>query len=148
MSLISILSETPFPAASTTRLTFAERPWLTKRSRPLTRSSWSAAYFFAAPLTGLKDRKLIWMPLTEIDRLMEAGVRIGWVLADGLTTRGLVWVVGLPRYQKVYPAEVIPVPGPAPAGTHPDLLSMPGVKTRLPMPSGKMWLGGWERRAD
>jgi len=57
------------------------------------------------------------MALEEIDRLMAAGVRFGTVLADagyglsapfrrGLSARGLVWAVGIPRRQKVYPADV------------------------------------------
>jgi SRSO17 transposase len=55
--------------------------------------------------------------LAEIDRLIAAGVRFGAVLADagyglsapfrhGLSERGLVWAVGVPRHQKVYPAGV------------------------------------------
>lgn len=55
--------------------------------------------------------------LAEIDRLMATGVRFGTVLADagyglsasfrqGLSARGLVWAVGVPKYQKVYPADV------------------------------------------
>src|SRR6266853_1685474 len=55
--------------------------------------------------------------LAEIDRVMAAGMRFGCVLADagyglsapfrqGLTTRGLVWAVGIPRHQKVYPVGV------------------------------------------
>lgn len=55
--------------------------------------------------------------LTEIDRVREAGVRFGCVLADagyglsapfrqGLSERGLTWAVGIPYKQKVYPAEV------------------------------------------
>ena len=48
--------------------------------------------------------------LTEINRMIAAGIRFGCVLADagyglsapfrqGLTTRGLAWAVGIPRYQ-------------------------------------------------
>ncbi|MCR0985616.1 IS701 family transposase [Roseomonas populi] len=51
--------------------------------------------------------------LAELDRLRAAGVRFGTVLADagygasgefrkGLTGRGLLWAVGIPRVQKVY----------------------------------------------
>ena len=51
--------------------------------------------------------------LTEIDRLMAAGVRFGCVLADaecgsgapfrqGLSARGLTWAVGVPRTLKVF----------------------------------------------
>jgi SRSO17 transposase len=57
------------------------------------------------------------LALHEIDRVMTAGVRFGMVLADagygvsapfrqGLSARGLTWAVGIPRHQKVYPAEV------------------------------------------
>ena len=55
--------------------------------------------------------------LEEIDRLQEAGVRFGCVLADAgyglsapfrhaLTERGLSWAVGIPWCQKVYPADI------------------------------------------
>ena len=78
--------------------------------------------------------------LAEIDRVMAAGVRFGCVLADagyglsapfrqGLTARGLIWAVGVPGRQKVYPAEVkliFPIAGRGrPRQRHiPDLLSM------------------------
>jgi len=55
--------------------------------------------------------------LDEIDRVRAAGARFGCVLADagyglsgpfrqGLSERGLVWAVGIPSRQKVYPADV------------------------------------------
>jgi len=55
--------------------------------------------------------------LTEINRVRAAGVRFGCVLADagyglsapfrqGLSERGLIWAVGIPFKQKVYPADV------------------------------------------
>jgi SRSO17 transposase len=55
--------------------------------------------------------------LAEIDRLIAAGLAFTTVLADagyglsarfrqGLTARGLLWAVGIPRQQKVYPADV------------------------------------------
>ncbi len=55
--------------------------------------------------------------LAELDRLRAAGVRFGIVLADagygvsapfrqGLSARGLIWAVGVPRHLKVYPADV------------------------------------------
>jgi SRSO17 transposase len=55
--------------------------------------------------------------LGEIDRLVTAGVRFTTVLADagyglsapfrqGLSARGLAWAVGIPKHQKVYPADV------------------------------------------
>jgi len=57
------------------------------------------------------------MALTEIDRVVAAGVRFGCVLADAgygmsaafrqaLTARTLAWAVGIPRHLKVYPADV------------------------------------------
>ena len=57
------------------------------------------------------------MALAEIDHVIAAGVRFGCVLADagyglsalfrqGLTARRLTWAVGIPRYLKVYPADV------------------------------------------
>ena len=55
--------------------------------------------------------------LAEIDRVRAAGVRFGCVLADAgyglsagfrqaLSERGLRWAVGIPKHQKVYPADV------------------------------------------
>src|ERR1019366_6272820 len=77
----------------------------------------------------------------EIDRVMAAGMRFGCVLADagyglsapfrqGLTTRGLVWAVGFPGRQKVYPAGVkliFPIAGRGRSRQRhiPDLLSIP-----------------------
>lgn len=57
------------------------------------------------------------MALSEIDRVIAAGVRFGCVLADagygmsasfrqGLTDRKLAWAVGIPRHLKAYPADV------------------------------------------
>lgn len=79
--------------------------------------------------------------LAEIDRLMAAGVRFGTVLADagyglsapfrqGLSVRGLTWAVGIPRHQKVYPANVrlvFPVAGRGRPRKNaiPDVLSVP-----------------------
>ena len=59
--------------------------------------------------------------LAELDRLIDAGVRVGVVLADagygasaafrhGLSERGLTWAVGIPRNQKVYDADVELIP--------------------------------------
>lgn len=59
--------------------------------------------------------------LAELDRVIDAGVRFGVVLADagygasaafrhGLSERGLTWAVGIPRNQKVYGADVQMVP--------------------------------------
>ena len=55
--------------------------------------------------------------IEEVDRMRAAGMRFGCVLADAgyglsapfrqaLSERGLLWAVGIPRHQKVYPAEV------------------------------------------
>jgi SRSO17 transposase len=55
--------------------------------------------------------------LAEIDRVIAAGIQFGTVLADagyglsapfrhGLSARGLAWAVGIPKHQKVYPADV------------------------------------------
>ena len=55
--------------------------------------------------------------LAELDRVLQAGVRFGVVVADAgygisaafrqaLSARGLLWAVGIPRVQKVYPADV------------------------------------------
>jgi SRSO17 transposase len=59
--------------------------------------------------------------LAELDRLVDADVRFGVVLADagygasaafrhGLSERGLTWAVGIPRNQKVYGADVQLIP--------------------------------------
>lgn len=77
--------------------------------------------------------------LVEIDRLIAAGVRFGTVLADagyglsaafrqGLSARNLTWAVGIPKHQKVYPADValiFPVGGHGRPRKHsiPDTLS-------------------------
>ena len=61
--------------------------------------------------------------LCELDRVRAAGVRFGVVLADAgygisaafrgaLSARDLLWAVGIPRIQKVFPAEVAMVPPP------------------------------------
>lgn len=55
--------------------------------------------------------------IEEIDRIIAAGVRFGCVLADAgyglsasfrqaLSARRLCWAVGIPKHQKVYPADV------------------------------------------
>jgi SRSO17 transposase len=80
------------------------------------------------------------MALSEIDRVIAAGVCFGCVPADagygmsapfreGLTARKLTWAVGIPRHLKVYPADVQmvwPVAGRGrPRKRHvPDVLSM------------------------
>jgi SRSO17 transposase len=78
--------------------------------------------------------------IEEIDRAILAGVRFGCVLADAgyglsasfrqaLSARGLHWAVGIPRHQKVYPADVqmiFPVAGRG----RPRLRHVPDVKSR------------------
>jgi len=78
--------------------------------------------------------------IKEIDRVIAAGVRFGCVLADtgyGLSApfrqarsaRGLRWAVGIPRHQKVYPADVqliFPVAGRG----RPRVRHVPDVKSR------------------
>ena len=78
--------------------------------------------------------------LEEIDRVIAAGVRFGCVLADAgyglsasfrqaLSARGLCWAVGIPRHQKVYPADVqliFPVAGRG----RPRVRHVPDVKSR------------------
>jgi len=79
--------------------------------------------------------------LAEIDRVRDAGVRFGCVLADagyglsaafrqGLSERGLTWAVGVPFKQKVYPVDVAMVFPIAGRGrprqsTIPDVTSVP-----------------------
>lgn len=79
--------------------------------------------------------------LAEIDRVIAAGIRFGTVLADagyglsapfrhGLSARGLAWAVGIPKHQKVYPADVsliFPVAkrGRPRKNAIPDVLSVP-----------------------
>jgi SRSO17 transposase len=69
------------------------------------------------PAAWRTDRSKPEMALAEIDRVIAAGMRFGCVLADagyglsapfrqGLSDRGLHWAVGIPRHQKVYPADV------------------------------------------
>jgi SRSO17 transposase len=78
--------------------------------------------------------------IEEIDRVRAAGVRFGCVLADAgyglsapfrqaLSARGLRWAVGVPRHQKVYPADVqlvFPVAGRG----RPRVRHVPDVKSR------------------
>ncbi|KPF89379.1 transposase [Novosphingobium sp. AAP83] len=78
--------------------------------------------------------------IEEIDRVIAAGVRFGCVLADAgyglsapfrqaLSARGLCWAVGIPRHQKVYPADVqliFPVAGRG----RPRVRHVPDVKSR------------------
>jgi SRSO17 transposase len=84
--------------------------------------------------------------LSQLDRLREAGVRFGAVLADagygtsaafrhGLDARGLTWAVGIARNQKVYGTDVQLVP---PAGRArkpvPDQEPRPAADVLAPLP--------------
>ena len=78
------------------------------------------------PAERQRYRTKLTIALEELDRLRAAGVTWGCVLADAgygisaafrqaLSVRGLTWAVGIPRIQKVYPADVtttMPVPPP------------------------------------
>jgi SRSO17 transposase len=72
------------------------------------------------PKTVREPRTKPEIALAEIDRVIEAGVRFGCVLADagyglgapfrqGLSARGLTWSVGVPRTQKVYTTDAKPI---------------------------------------
>jgi SRSO17 transposase len=77
--------------------------------------------------------------LDEIDRVTAAGVTYGCVLADAgygisatfrqaLSARGLTWAVGIPRIQKVYPADVTTaMPAPTPGVGRPRRHPVPSV---------------------
>jgi hypothetical protein len=77
--------------------------------------------------------------IEEIDQVIAAGVRFGCVLADAgyglsasfrqaLTARGLCWAVGIPKHQKVYPADVQLI-FPEAARGRPRLRHVPDVKS-------------------
>jgi SRSO17 transposase len=77
--------------------------------------------------------------LAELKRARNAGVRFRAVVADAgygisaafrqaLSAWGLLWAVGIPRIQKVYPVEVQLVPAPPTRGRP--------RKTRIPVPHG------------
>ena len=79
------------------------------------------------------------MAIEEIDRVGAAGVRFGCVLADAgyglsasfrqaLSARGLCWAVGIPKHQKVYPADVQLI-FPVAARGRPRLQHVPDVKS-------------------
>jgi SRSO17 transposase len=78
--------------------------------------------------------------IEQIDRAIAAGVRFGCVLADAsyglsapvrqaLSARDLCWAVGIPRHQKVYPADVQLI---FPVGNRgrPRVRQVPNVKSR------------------
>lgn len=91
-----------------------------------------------APLREYRTKPEI--AIEEIDRVIAAGVRFGCVLADAgyglsapfrkaLSARGLCWAVGIPRQQKVYPADVqliFPLAGRG----RPRVRHVPDVKSR------------------
>lgn len=96
--------------------------------------------------------------IEEIDRVIAAGVRFGCVLADAgyglsapfrqaLSVRGLRWAVGIPRHQKVYPADVqliFPVAGRG----RPRVRHVPDVKSRAAhamLEDAKWRLVSWRR---
>lgn len=77
--------------------------------------------------------------IEEIDRVIAAGVRFGCVLADAgyglsapfrqaLSARSLCWAVGIPRHQKVYPADVQPI-FPGAGHGRPRVRHVPDVKS-------------------
>ena len=80
---------------------FLPESWTSKRAR-LERAGVPTEYRMA--------RTKPEMALAEIDRVIAAGVRFGYVLADagyGISAaRELAWAVGIPRHLKVYPADV------------------------------------------
>jgi SRSO17 transposase len=77
--------------------------------------------------------------LEELDRLRAGGLTWGCVLADAgygvsatfrqaLSARGLTWAVGIPRIQKVYPADVTThMPAPKPQAGRPRRHPVPSV---------------------
>ena len=77
------------------------------------------------------------LALAEIDRVVSAGARFGWVLADagygtsaafrqGLSARGLLWAAGIPKVQNVYPPAV-ELPWPAARTGRPRRQPVPSV---------------------
>ncbi len=107
-TLVSLtLARSEVPIMLALRL-FLPESWTSKRAR-LERAGVPSEY----RTTRTKPE----IALTEIDRVIAAGVRFGCVLADagygmsapfrqGLTARKLAWAVGIPRHLKVYPADV------------------------------------------
>src|SRR5438105_8810037 len=107
-TLVSLtLARGEVPVMLTLRL-FLPESWTSNRAR-LQRAGVPAAYRTARTKPA--------MALAELDRIIAASVRFGYVLADagygssaafrrGLTARKLVWAVGIPRHLKVYPADV------------------------------------------
>ena len=89
--------------------------------------------------------------LAELDRITKAGVRFGCVLADAgygisatfrqaLSARELVWAVGIPRIQKVFPAEVEMVaPPPARRPSRQPLIPATEAVSAEMMLQGQRW---------
>ena len=82
------------------------------------------------PEERIGSRSKMEIALEELDRLVAAGVEFGWVLADAgygmsaefrraLSERGLSRAVGIPKTQKVYPADVELLPPPPPKAKGP-----------------------------
>jgi SRSO17 transposase len=105
VSLTLANNEVPVPIAL--RL-FLPESWTSEPER-MTRAG--------VPETFQAERSKLEIALAELDRVIAAGVRVGCVLADagygisaafrqGLSARGLLWAVGIPRIQKVYPTDV------------------------------------------
>lgn len=107
-TLVSVtLAKGEVPLAVGLRL-FLPESWTTDPDR-MTRAG--------VPTEFQPPRSKLEIAVEEIDRLRAAGVRFGVVLADAgyglsaafrqaLSARGLCWAVGIPRHQKVYPADV------------------------------------------
>ena len=85
--------------------------------------------------------------LAGIDRVMAAGVRFSAVLADagyGISAtfrqapsaRDLTWAVGIPRIQKVFPADVAMV-APPPARRPSRQAFAPGLRARRSFPPSR-----------
>ena len=91
------------------------------------------------PEDRLAYRTKLEIALDEIDRVTAAGATFGCVLADAgygisasfrqaLSARGLTWAVGIPRIQKVYPADVTTaMPAPTPGVGRPRVHPVPSV---------------------
>ena len=107
-TLVSLtLARGEVPVTASLRL-FLPESWTTDPGRM------KRAYI---PLDHQAFRSKTVIALDEVDRLRAAGVRFGCVLADAgygmsapfrqaLSERGLLWAVGIPRHQKLYPADV------------------------------------------
>ena len=86
-----------------------------------------------------QPRTKLEIAIEEVDRVIAAGVRFGCVLADAgygvsapfrqaLSARGLCWAVGIPKHQKVYPADV-QLTFPVATRGRPRLRHVPDVKS-------------------